>query len=129
MDPGTPTLAVDHDRASRPGTPKERRPAPWPNAIYPPEPQRSSVKVFRHGGPHEPMPPVFGTAVPPQGLSGRIREAAYRHPDHVMRHWTMLLFADRVDVWERRARAVLPLALPVLALGVAGVAWRVVFRR
>lgn len=129
MEPGTPTLAVDQDRTSRPGTPKERRPEPWPNAVYPPEPQRSTVKVFKHGRPHKTFPPVFGTAVPPQGLSGRLREAAYRYPDHVMRHWTMLLLADRVDVWERRVRASLPLALPLVALGLATLAWRAVARR
>ena len=75
------------------------------------------------------MPPVYGTAQPPHGLSGRLREVAYRYPDHVMRHWTMLLLADRVDVWERRVRAVLPLALPLVALGIAGVAFKAVTRR
>jgi hypothetical protein len=122
-------MAVDLDRAVRPGCPKERSPQPWPNAIYPPEPMRSSVKVFKQALPRKAFPPVFGTAVPPRGLSGRIREAAYRHPDHVTRHWTLLLLADRVDVWERRVRPVLPLALPVVAFGVATVLWRAVVRR
>jgi hypothetical protein len=62
------------------------------------------------------MPPVFGTAVPLHGLSGLVRRAAYRYPDHMMRHWTMLLFADRVDFWSRRARRVVRVALPALAL-------------
>jgi hypothetical protein len=64
-----------------------------------------------------PLPPVFGTAVPPRWLSGRIRAAAYRHPGHVARHWMMLLFADRVDSWEHRIGRLLRVAVPALALG------------
>ena len=91
-------------------------PKPLPNTHFPPARQRSDVKVFMHGRPNKTFPPVFGTDAPPQGLSGRIREAAYRYPDHHMRHWTMLLFADRVDSWEHRARKV----VPALVLGVVG---------
>jgi len=63
------------------------------------------------------MPPVFGTAVPPRGLSGAIRMLAYRYPDHYPRHWFLLMFGDRVDSWETDARRVLPLVLPLAALG------------
>ena len=63
------------------------------------------------------MPPVYGTAVPLEGLSGAIRKAAYRYPDHYVRHWQLLLLGDRVDSWETRARRFLPVALPVAALG------------
>jgi hypothetical protein len=66
------------------------------------------------------MPPVYGTAVPLRGISGMVRAAAYRYPDHVMRHWSMLLLADRIDGWELRTRRVLRVALPLLALGWAG---------
>jgi hypothetical protein len=75
------------------------------------------VKVFMHGRPHKTFPPVFGTAVPPRGLSGKIREAAYRWPDHHMRHWTMLLFADRVDAWERRLAGASGIAVGAAAVG------------
>jgi hypothetical protein len=129
MELGTRSQGVDQDPTRRPGVPKERKPERWPNVLYPPEPMRSTVQVFKHGRPHKTMPPVYGTAQPPHGLSGRVREVAYRYPDHVMRHWTMLLLADRVDVWERRVRAVLPLALPLVAVGIAGVVFKAVTRR
>ena len=44
---------------------------------------------------------MFGTAIPPKGLSGVIRAIAYRYPDHLTRHWLLLLMADRVNFVER----------------------------
>ncbi|MGI9245815.1 MAG: hypothetical protein ACR2I8_03810, partial [Steroidobacteraceae bacterium] len=44
--------------------------------------------------------PVFGTAVPPSGLSGAIRRRAFRHSENDLRHWLLLLAADRVNVFE-----------------------------
>lgn len=118
-----PDRGIDLDPSRRPGVPRFKDiPQPLPNAQVPPERQRSDGTVFMHGRPHKTFPPVFGTAVPPRGISGLVRRAAYRYPDHLMRHWTMLLFADRVDLWEHRvgkaARVVVP-ALAVLALGAA----------
>jgi hypothetical protein len=49
-------------------------------------------------------------------LSGVLRKLAYRYPDHLARHWMVLLMADRVDSWEYRLRRRLPLAA-VLLLG------------
>jgi hypothetical protein len=62
------------------------------------------------------MPPVFGTAAPIKGLSGVMRKAAYRYPDHWARHWMMLILADRVDSFEHNLRRTLPLAA-VLIIG------------
>jgi hypothetical protein len=104
-------------------------PRQLPNTLYPPEPQRSPVTVFKHGRPHKKFPPVFGTAVPPHGLSGLVRAAAYRYPDHVMRHWTLLLFADRVDLWEHRTRRLLRAAAPAVALLALGLGLRALGRR
>ena len=115
-----PSIAVDLDLKNRPGVPGERVPHPEPGAQLPIVAQRTAVKVFQHGRPHKEMPPVFGTAQPPSGLSGAIRAYAYRYPDHWMRHWTLLLLSDRVDVWEKRAwilGAVLGPALGVLSAG------------
>jgi hypothetical protein len=120
--PGSRSQAVgiDLDPARRPGVPKERAPSPWPNTRFPPERMRSRSSVPKHGRPGKPMPPVYATAVPLRGLSGAIRQAAYGYPDHHMRHWTMLLFADRVDSWETRARRLLPVAVPLAAIGWVG---------
>jgi hypothetical protein len=43
---------------------------------------------------------TFGTAQPPRGVSGMIRRAAYEIPDYRMRHWMLLMLADRVDMVE-----------------------------
>ncbi|MGC4000239.1 MAG: hypothetical protein QM767_23490 [Anaeromyxobacter sp.] len=114
--PRTPPFeAVDLDRANRPGHPKERAPQPWPNSRPDPVRQRGRSAVPRHGRAHKPFPPVFSTALPPRGLSGAIRRAAYRLPDHVTNHWLLLLLADRVESWGKRTRRALAVAVPAAA--------------
>jgi hypothetical protein len=122
-----PFEPVDLDPSNRPGVPKERRPQPWPHSRFPPERMLAEPATPKHGRPNKPMPPVYGTAVPPRGLSGAIRKLAYRYPDHFVRHWQLLLLGDRVDSWETRAKRYLPVALPVVALGF--VATRILRRR
>lgn len=46
------------------------------------------------------MPPVFGSSVPPRGVSGALRRCAFRYSENDLRHWLLLLFADRVDMVE-----------------------------
>jgi hypothetical protein len=43
---------------------------------------------------------VYGTSVPPAGLSGRIRRYAFKYSEGSFGHWLPLLLADRVNVWE-----------------------------
>lgn len=43
---------------------------------------------------------VFGTTVPPAGLSGLIRRFAFKYSENRYRHWLPLLLADRVQVVE-----------------------------
>lgn len=43
---------------------------------------------------------VFGTSVPPSGLSGAIRRYAFRHSEDRYRHWIPLILADRINVFE-----------------------------
>ncbi|WP_240410540.1 hypothetical protein [Hymenobacter oligotrophus] len=43
---------------------------------------------------------VFGTASPPQGLSGIIRRWAFRWSENEYNHWLPLILADRVNVVE-----------------------------
>jgi hypothetical protein len=43
---------------------------------------------------------VFGTSVPPSGLSGKIRRYAFQHSEDRYRHWIPLILADRVNVFE-----------------------------
>ena len=95
-----PGWGADLDRANRPAVPMERRP-PRLEGVHWDEPPRQTSDVeiltsieYRQG------PPVFGTSVPPRGLSGWIRRRAFRRSESDLRHWLMLLFADRVDVVE-----------------------------
>lgn len=100
--PGSPgARAVDADPKNRPGVPMEKDPpepaghAHWST----PERQPDPGWVLRRPDLPE-LTPVFGTTVPPRGLSGLIRRAAYRIPEHHTTHWLALLFADRVDAIE-----------------------------
>lgn len=124
MDPTRiPGYGSDADPARRPGHVFNAPPHPAPHARVPPPRQQSEVRQLMHGRPGKSYPPVWGTAQPPSGVAGAVRAFAYRYPDHVVRHWTTLLLADRVDVWEHRVRRVLPLAAGL------GAAWLLLRRR
>jgi hypothetical protein len=43
---------------------------------------------------------VFGTSVPPSGISGMIRRYAFKHSEDRYRHWIPLILADRVNAVE-----------------------------
>jgi hypothetical protein len=112
-----PWWGVDLDPERRPGRLRVRDPKPFPNTRFPPERQAGTPSAPKHGRPNKPMPPVFGTAQPPHGLSGAIRLFAARFPDHYPSHWLLKMLADRVDSWGLRLRRVLPFAVPVVAVG------------
>lgn len=116
---GEHLIGVDADRSRRPGVPMEE--APYVRGPDRPlAPQKEPPKPFHRAGLDGPTP-VYGTAQPPRGLSGSLRAAAYRVPEHYARHWMALLLADRVDVVEERVRGrKLPL-MAVAALAVWGV--------
>ncbi len=115
-----PFAGIDLDLSRRPGYQRNRPPAPWPNARVPPSRQQGTPSAPRHGRPGKPMPPVFSTAVPLRGLAGALRRQAYAYPDHLVRHWLVLLFADRVDSWAHHGKKLAALALPLAALALAG---------
>lgn len=43
---------------------------------------------------------VFGTTVPPSGLSGVIRRYCFKHSEDRYRHWIPLILADRINIVE-----------------------------
>jgi hypothetical protein len=93
---------ADLDPQNRPAVPKERTPprlddVPWEY----PEQQPVRIEVF-HSTERPGITPVFGTACPPKGLSGALRRRAFRRSENDLRHWLMLLAADRVDAIEGR---------------------------
>lgn len=116
-----PGWGVDLDPKDRPSYPQERRDletgAHWdfPERQEEKSPRERSVE-------HKFLPPVFGTAVPPKGLSGAMRRLAYRYSEARASHWLILIAADRVDAMESHARSFLTLRPdnPITESGVLG---------
>lgn len=61
--------------------------------------QPSSVEILQSNE-RPSMTAVFGTSVPPSGLSGAIRRYAFKHSEDRYRHWLPLILADRINVYE-----------------------------
>jgi hypothetical protein len=91
---------ADLDHASRPAYPMERTP-PRLEGVHGdrPEDQPVNIKVY-HSTERPGITPIFGTSTPPRGLSGKIRDFAYKLSENDIRHWLLLLLADRINVVE-----------------------------
>lgn len=90
----------DIDPATRPGVPRDKAPSIGPETLYPPiEQQVAHVQIHRSSE-HARLTPVFGTTCPPSGLSGRLRNFAYRFSEGRVSRWMLLMLADRLDVAE-----------------------------
>jgi hypothetical protein len=95
-----PGWGADVDPANRPAYPMERTPPRLDNVHWEaPQPQEPRVKIY-HSVERPGITPVFGTSVPPSGLSGRMRDAAFKYSENDIRHWLILMGADRVNVME-----------------------------
>lgn len=64
-----------------------------------PEQQKQDVEILTSTERNN-MPAVFGTTVPPSGLSGMIRRYAYTWSESDLRRWIPLILADRIDAGE-----------------------------
>ena len=120
-----PGWGSDLDPAMRPGVPRDKAPEIGAESLYPDiEPQVPKVKIHKSNE-HGRLPPVFGTACPPSGLSGAIRDVAYRFSEGQLPHWLILLLADRVNVVEDVVGDLARLRVPNLVkeLGLAA-QWR-----
>lgn len=91
---------ADLDPQVRPAYPKERTPPRFINRHWDDLDQQTPTVKVLHSTERPGLTPVFGTAQPPSGLSGLIRVGAFRYSENDLRHWLMLLFADRVNVVE-----------------------------
>lgn len=93
---------IDATDDRRPWVPLEKEPRRDPGASWDePVRQQSDARHLKRKGLSR-LTPVYGTAQPPKGLSGVIRQAAYDIPEHRPSHWMLLMAADRVDVLESR---------------------------
>jgi hypothetical protein len=68
------------------------------NYQRPPQ-QKVNIEVL-HSNERPGVSAVFGTSVPPSGLSGVIRRYAFKHSESSFKHWLPLLLADRINVYE-----------------------------
>lgn len=95
-----PGWGADLDHENRPAYPKERTP-PRLEGLHWQRPSEQARRIRIYHSPERPsMTPVFGTSTPPSGLSGWLRALAYRSTENDVRHWLLLLVADRINVAE-----------------------------
>ena len=95
-----PGWGTDLDLAMRPGVPRDKAPDLGVEALYPAIEQQVPRSKIHKSTEHGQLTPVFGTSCPPRGLSGALRDIAYRWSEGRLRRWLLLLVADRVDVVE-----------------------------
>jgi hypothetical protein len=105
-----PGWGVDLDPRDRPSYPREQlRPdlAGASGELPERQPERyPRERSIEHGM----LTPVFGTAQPLHGVSGRIRRLAYaRYSEARLAHWLLLMAGDRVEAVGAAARSLLTL--------------------
>jgi len=95
-----PGWGVDRDKRDRPAVPMERTPPRLDGIHWDRPPQQHPTVEVLHSTERSGLTPVYGTTVPPCGLSGMLRRAGFRYSENDLRRWLILLLADRVDVVE-----------------------------
>jgi hypothetical protein len=95
-----PGWGADKRPEDRPAFPMERTPprglhVHWERAQQQPQ----TVEILKSTE-RPAITPVFGTTVPPSGLSGVLRRLAFRFSENDVRRWMTLLLADRINVVE-----------------------------
>ena len=90
----------DLDPARRPGVPRDKAPMLGSESLYLDITEQLPPHRIHKSTEHARLTPVFGTSCPPRGLSGRLRDIAYRFSEGRLVRWVTLLMADRVDMVE-----------------------------
>ncbi len=92
---------IDADRENDPTYPMKKRiddEHEGSNWHRPPQ-QTTDIEILQSvERPH--ITSVFGTSVPPSGLSGMIRRHAYKKSESSYGRWLPLVLADRIGVYE-----------------------------
>lgn len=100
---GVPGWGADIPKANRPGVPRERQVEKEDNGVRWQAMDRQQPHIKIHKSIERPsLTPVFGTSCPPKGLSGLLRDQAYKMGEDKISRWMMLILADRCDVIEGR---------------------------
>lgn len=99
-DIGPTVIPADLDHAMRPAYPMARMPARLEGAhSHPPAQQPQTVEILQSIE-RPSMTPLFSTPRPPSAISGMLGRVAFKYTESDLRHWMLLLFADRVNVVE-----------------------------
>lgn len=100
--PDIPGWGSDIDRGKRPAFAMELAPDEHQGHDHqhaaPAQQQRDMEVLVSNERPH--ITPLFGTGPQPSGLSGAIRRFAFRFTENDIRHFMLLLLADRINVAE-----------------------------
>lgn len=100
-----PGWGVDLDPRDRPSVPRERFDPQATGARWDFPERQPEHSPRERSNEHKFLTPVFGTACPPRGVSGRMRRYAYKYSEARSAHWLILMAADRVDAMESRLRS------------------------
>ncbi|RYG88401.1 hypothetical protein EON77_00695 [bacterium] len=95
-----PGWGSDLEPSRRPGVPRDKAPDIGIEHLYPGITAQRPRHRIHKSTEHARLTPVFGTSCPPRGLSGVLRDMAYRYSEGRMARWLTLMAADRVDVVE-----------------------------
>jgi len=95
-----PGWGSDLEPGSRPGVPRDRAPQLGAEDLYIDVTAQQPRHRIHKSTEHARLTPVFGTSCPPRGLSGHLRDFAYRRSEGRLSRWVTLLAADRVDMVE-----------------------------
>lgn len=91
---------ADLDHKNRPAVPMERTPPRYTPADMPDTPAQTQRVEVLVSNERPGITQLHGTAQPPSGLSGMLRRAAFKFTENDIRHWLILLGADRINVVE-----------------------------
>ena len=92
---------VDADQKNDPTYPMKRRNnAEHQGYSWERPPQQPLTAEVLHSNERPNVTTVFGTTLPPSGLSGMLRRFAFKYSESNYGHWLPLVLADRVNMVE-----------------------------
>ena len=92
---------IDADPANEPTYPiKNYTGDDFERLNYQRPPLQQQRNEILHSNERPGLTAVFGSSVPPSGLSGILRRYAFRYSEGTFTHWLTLLLADRINVYE-----------------------------
>jgi hypothetical protein len=92
---------IDQNPSDVPGYPMKQRTENDNKGMIWERPAQQPAKVeILHSNERPSLSAVFGTTIPPSGLSGDIRRFAFKYSESHGMHWLALLLADRLQMCE-----------------------------